>query len=312
MPSTLHIQTVRFDGDGAALVRMVQSVAAAVTELRRRQPHWAVRLAVGDAGTAEDPDARLDDTVVDQLRTVAGDARIELDVDPFGANLGHGAGQNRLAARRAATADGDVLVVANPDTYLTPTCLTTLLEVLGDDTVGMAEARQIPLEHPKPFDLATGDTPWASGCLAALPAAVFDRLGGFDPAFFLHGDDVDLSWRVRLSGRRVVHVPQAAVFHDKRPGPSGFPDPTAEEELQGMLARLLLAHRAERPDVLDFWTAWCAEHGSDRHNQGLGEFGRRRQAGELPATYRAALGVSAEAVAAVATFVGGEYAQHRF
>ncbi|NKX50089.1 glycosyltransferase family 2 protein, partial [Arthrobacter deserti] len=41
----------------------------------------------------------------------------------------------------------------------------------------------------------------------------FDRLGGFDPALPGIGDDVDLCWRNRLAGHRVVVVPTAAVRH---------------------------------------------------------------------------------------------------
>ncbi|MFD1214250.1 glycosyltransferase [Arthrobacter sp. GCM10027362] len=42
---------------------------------------------------------------------------------------------------------------------------------------------------------------------------VFDRLGGFDPALPGVGDDVDLCWRNRLAGHRVVVVPTATVRH---------------------------------------------------------------------------------------------------
>ncbi|MCG2620593.1 glycosyltransferase family 2 protein [Arthrobacter sp. I2-34] len=41
----------------------------------------------------------------------------------------------------------------------------------------------------------------------------FDQLAGFDPAFPGIGDDVDLCWRNRLAGHRVVVVPTAAVRH---------------------------------------------------------------------------------------------------
>ncbi len=40
---------------------------------------------------------------------------------------------------------------------------------------------------------------------------VFERLGGFDPAFPEHGGDLDLGWRAQLAGYRVVVVPGARV-----------------------------------------------------------------------------------------------------
>ncbi|WP_237740823.1 glycosyltransferase [Crystallibacter crystallopoietes] len=42
---------------------------------------------------------------------------------------------------------------------------------------------------------------------------VFDQLGGFDPGLPGVGDDVDLCWRNRLAGNRVVIVPTATVRH---------------------------------------------------------------------------------------------------
>ena len=139
-------------------------------------------------------------------------AGASLDYVAFKANTGHGPGQNllarRLADRSRPARDDDVLALVNPDTYLSPDCLAKLVEALEDDT-GIAEARQIPLEHPKAFDPVTGDTPWASGCLIAMRMSVFNSLGGFEPCLLpprrrrrplLAGPAPGL--RVRLSQRR--------------------------------------------------------------------------------------------------------------
>ncbi|MBG6224160.1 hypothetical protein IWX63_000715 [Arthrobacter sp. CAN_A2] len=49
---------------------------------------------------------------------------------------------------------------------------------------------------------------------------VWDALGGFDPALHGVGDDVDLCWRNRLAGHRVVVVPRAVLRHARsRPHP---------------------------------------------------------------------------------------------
>lgn len=48
---------------------------------------------------------------------------------------------------------------------------------------------------------------------------VWQELGGFDPALPGVGDDIDLSWRNRLAGHRVVVVPTAEMLHPRsRPG----------------------------------------------------------------------------------------------
>lgn len=312
---TVRIQTVRFGDEPAPVERMVASVSAAVRHVRKHRGDVEAMLLLGDAGGEAGPGDTLDRPAVGALEATAERGGLAFAYVPFGANLGHGAGQNRLAAEPPRTAGpDDVVVFVNPDVVLAPSCLTGLLAALAsrDPTVGIAEARQLPLEHPKPFDPLTGATPWASGCAMAVRAALLAEVGGFEPAFFLHGDDVDLSWRVRMLGHLVRHAPGASVFHDKRPGPDGSPVPGPVEQHHSLLAKLLLAHRAEREDVIAEWLEWAAAHGFPSHRAGAAEFVERGQSGTLPAPYRASLGVSAETVAGVAEFVGSEYAAHRF
>lgn len=46
-----------------------------------------------------------------------------------------------------------------------------------------------------------------------LPKAVFDRAGGFDPDFFMYGEEEELTWRITQLGLAVVCVPQARIIH---------------------------------------------------------------------------------------------------
>ena len=54
----------------------------------------------------------------------------------------------------------------------------------------------------------------ASGAALLVRRADFEALGRFQPAYFAYQDDVDLAWRARLAGRRVVFCPRATVRHD--------------------------------------------------------------------------------------------------
>jgi GT2 family glycosyltransferase len=54
--------------------------------------------------------------------------------------------------------------------------------------------------------------PLASGCFMLLRTALFRRLGGFDPRFFLYFEDYDLSLRVGREAR-VTYVPGARIVH---------------------------------------------------------------------------------------------------
>ena len=42
---------------------------------------------------------------------------------------------------------------------------------------------------------------------------LFHGLGGFDPAYFLYGEDMDLCFRAAQLGARTLHVPAARAMH---------------------------------------------------------------------------------------------------
>lgn len=57
------------------------------------------------------------------------------------------------------------------------------------------------------------DVDWVSGCCLAVRRTCWDQLNGFDPAYFMFVEDVDLSWRAHEAGWRVVFSPDARVTH---------------------------------------------------------------------------------------------------
>lgn len=59
----------------------------------------------------------------------------------------------------------------------------------------------------------TVDVDWASGACLMVRTADYEAVGGLDASFFAHMEEIDLCWRLRRSGRRVVAVGDAAVFH---------------------------------------------------------------------------------------------------
>jgi GT2 family glycosyltransferase len=225
----------------------------------------------------------------------------DLTYEFFNANLGSSGGSNRLAAGAAQS----FILVLNPDTYPAPNLLAELLSAFLDPSTGACDARQIPLEHPKDYDAATGDTSWVSGSCLLVRADVFAAVGGFDDEhFLLYCDDVDFSWRVRLKGFRTVHVPGAVVFHDKRIDPRGRVAPTPLEAYHGALARLMLARRYGRPDLVEATIAGLERDGSHSQRAALEEWRRREARGAVPDPIPDA--------DRVAQFVGSEYARHRF
>lgn len=57
------------------------------------------------------------------------------------------------------------------------------------------------------------DVFWASGACLVIRADVFEKEGGFDDDFFAHMEEIDLCWRLKSRGYRVVCVPQSKVYH---------------------------------------------------------------------------------------------------
>jgi len=129
------------------------------------------------------------------------------------------AGARRARAHDAIAAaadERDILVLSEANCYPSPGALATLATALEDASVGVAEARQIPFGPAKDYDAVSGDTSYAGLVFTAVRRSVFEQVGGLDAGPLHERHDVDLSWRIRAAGWRVVHVPRATVFSDRR------------------------------------------------------------------------------------------------
>ena len=132
---------------------------------------------------------------------------------PSRGNIGFGAAQNILMAE-AFKNQADLYIAANPDGRFHPDAIGELVRMVtahGDRA--LVEAMQFPDEHPKEYDPETLDTAWVSGACLAVPRKVYENIGGFDEAFFMYCEDVDLSWRARAAGYETKTCPRALYFH---------------------------------------------------------------------------------------------------
>ena len=295
-PRSLVVQSVLYGTPPDALVQAAAALAN------------SARLAV-EAGELSTWELHYGDCSAEPIVDAALTTRLEAELSPFGgtlvteffgANLGSAAGHNRLAAGSGS----DLILILNPDAQLAPDTLTELCRALGDG-VGIAEARQVPFEHPKTYAAGTGDTSWASTACALTTRDAFRSVNGFDSdSFFLYCDDVDYSWRIRLAGLRVVYQPAAAVFHDKRLSVTGDWPASAAEIYYSAEAALLLAHKYSRPDVVRRLEARYQKDPEPAVQRALAEFRARRRerrlADPIDADHR------------VGQFVKGNYSVHRF
>lgn len=162
---------------------------------------------------------------------VLADAGLPVRAMATGSNLGYPKACN-FAAERATQ---PWLFFLNPDARADPECLERLLDACDDD-VAVAGAQVL---LPDTTKVNAGDNPihitglsWSgrylepredgppreaagvSGAALLMRKADFEAIGGHSPGFFMYHDDLDLCWRSRIGGRRVVFVPRATIVHD--------------------------------------------------------------------------------------------------
>lgn len=63
-------------------------------------------------------------------------------------------------------------------------------------------------QYDAPIDLF-----WATGACLCVRMDEFRNVGGFDARFFAHMEEIDLCWRFRSRGKRIVCLPQSCVYH---------------------------------------------------------------------------------------------------
>lgn len=157
-------------------------------------------------------------------------------------NLGF-VGGNNLALRRVRS---KYVVLLNDDTVVDPNWLRYLVEVAESDPLigacqpkllsltdpryfeyngavgGFLDVWGVPLTRGRVFDSAEEDKGqydtvvecfWASGAAMFLRVKALREAGLLDSLLYAHMEEIDLSWRLRLLGYKVVSVPASVVYH---------------------------------------------------------------------------------------------------
>jgi len=149
----------------------------------------------------------------------------------------HGFGEaNRLGVEAAR---GAFVAFLNNDTEVEPNWLTVLLEVLeSDDEIAAVCSTLRLLDHPDVLNARGGgmsklgygfdrdfgfpferdferhrDVLFPTAAAMLMRKEDWEWCRGFDRAFFMYHEDVDLGWRLWLLGRRVVVCGESIVYH---------------------------------------------------------------------------------------------------
>lgn len=54
---------------------------------------------------------------------------------------------------------------------------------------------------------------WASGGCLVVRADLYHKVGGLDPEFYAHMEEVDLCWRLKNAGYKIGYIAQSTVYH---------------------------------------------------------------------------------------------------
>lgn len=162
---------------------------------------------------------------------------IELD-----RNYGFAEGYNRALAQ----VEAEYAVLLNSDVEVTPHWLEPLLDYMDahSETVacqpkllswrnkdyfeyagasgGFMDRYGYPFCRGRIFDVVEKDDGqydtvtevlWATGAVLFIRLKDYREAGGLDGRFFAHMEEIDLCWRLRSRGKKIVCIPQSVVYH---------------------------------------------------------------------------------------------------
>lgn len=196
-----------------------------------------LRAAEGVAAIRVVDNGSRDDTVAVVQRHATSDPRVRFVANPDNPGFAVACNQGVSGLDHGA----DWLAFVNPDCMVEPDTLARMCAharqldgnaLLGADLVGEDGARDGAARRHDPDFGAMLLSPAAarldvardpaqslqqvdavSGALMLVPRALFERVGGFDPGYRLHAEDLDLCRRVRIAGAVVAVANDATVLH---------------------------------------------------------------------------------------------------
>ena len=166
----------------------------------------------------------------------------QVRIIPLTENTGYSGGYNR----GLADLDADVAVLLNSDVEVTTGWLDRPLQMLRhDEQVAAVQPKIRSLTDPSRFDYAGAgggymdalgypycrgrmfdtievdngqyddetEVMWGSGACLFIRCSDYVSAGGLDERFFAHMEEIELCWKLKRMGRRVMYCGGSTVFH---------------------------------------------------------------------------------------------------
>ena len=137
---------------------------------------------------------------------------------------------------------GDLVIFQSNDIKLDKNCVAGLVEAMSDQSVGIATSillqyfrykkdKQMIIDNAggvsdvyglgmqkypegRYQDLKSQEEVFFSyGGSFIIRRELFERTNGYDQRYFTLNDDIDLSWRVRLLGKKIIYVKKSFIYH---------------------------------------------------------------------------------------------------
>ena len=157
-------------------------------------------------------------------------------------NLGYAGGYNEALKQ----IDAELFVLLNSDIEVTPNWIAPIVKMFeSDNTIAAVQPKILAFDQKTHFEYAGAsggyldrlgfpfcrgrifemleedkgqydqihEVFWASGACLFVKASVFKICGGFDESFFAHMEEIDLCWRMKNQGWRILVQPASKVYH---------------------------------------------------------------------------------------------------
>lgn len=157
-------------------------------------------------------------------------------------NYGFAEGYNRILAQ----VDADYYVLLNSDVEVTSGWIEPVITLMESDAkIAAAQPKLLSFVHKGRFEYAgaaggfidkygypfcrgrifhtvekdrgqynqSSEIFWASGAALFIRKECWEKIKGFDARFFAHMEEIDLCWRLKLLGYKIMYCAESSVYH---------------------------------------------------------------------------------------------------